>query len=101
MFASQAGRLWQGQVSNEIVGNTNDTDFDDEIIDDPLALKTWDPFGGIAALEGFSYSGKLVFIHYGPTLKLFAETLALGGQSNHSVEEKKEGSRKAQRKINM
>jgi len=62
----------------------------------------WDPFqrGGVSAPEGFTYNGKLSFICFGPTSKFFASTLAMGGQSDCTVEEKKEGSRKAQRKVN-
>ena len=41
------------------------------------------------------------FICFGPTSKFFASILAMGGQSNCTVEGKKEGSRKAQRKLNM
>jgi hypothetical protein len=44
--------------------------------------------------------GKLVFICFGPTSKYFAGTLAMGGQSNQTAEEKKQGSRKEQRKVN-
>jgi hypothetical protein len=37
------------------------------------------------------YTGELVFICFGPTSKYFAGTLAMGGQANRMVEEKKEG----------
>jgi hypothetical protein len=65
--------------------------------------KDWDPFqrGGVIAPEGFTYLGKLSFLCFGPTSKYFAATLAMGEQSNRTVEERKEGSRKAQRKVNM
>ena len=43
--------------------------------------------------------GKLVFICFGPTLKYFAGTLAMGGQSDRTAEEKKQGSRKEQCKV--
>ncbi len=61
-----------------------------------------DPFqrGGVIAPEGFTYFGKLSFLCFGPTSKYFAATLAMGGQSNRTVEERKEGSKKAQRKVN-
>jgi hypothetical protein len=42
---------------------------------------------------------KLVFICFGPTSKYFAGTLAMGGQSDRTAEEKKQGSRKEQRKV--
>jgi len=58
-----------------------------------------DAFGGIIAPEGYVYTGKLAFICFGPTSKYFAGTLAMGGQADRTVEEKKEGSRKAQRKV--
>ncbi len=80
-----------------------DTDFDDvDVQTDPIELDSWDPFGrgGVPAPEGFTYIGKLSFICFGPTSKFFASTLAMGGQSYRTVEEKKDGSRKAQRKIN-
>ena len=67
-----------------------------------IKLDSWDPFGrsGVIAPEGFTYIGKLSFICCGPTSKLFASTLAMKGQSNCTVEEKMEGSREAQRKVN-
>ncbi len=58
-----------------------------------------DPFGGCAAPQGYTYIGKLVFICFGPSSKYFTSTLAMGGQSKHSAEEKKEGSMRAIRKI--
>jgi hypothetical protein len=63
----------------------------------PIELDSWDPFkhGGVIALEGFTYIGKLSFICFGPTSKFFASTLAMGGQLNRTVEKKgmfKEGS---------
>jgi hypothetical protein len=80
-----------------------DTDFDDvDMQTDPIKLDSWDPFGhgGVPSSEGFTYIGKLSFICFCPTSKYFASTLAMGGQSYRTVEEKKDGSRKAQRKIN-
>ena len=68
----------------------------------PNELDIWDPFqcGGVNAPEGFTYIGKLSFICFGPASKFFASILAMGGQWNCTVEGKKEGSRKAQRKLN-
>jgi hypothetical protein len=50
--------------------------------------------------EGFTYFGKLSFLCFGPTSKYFAATLVMGGRSNCTVEERKEGLRKAQHKVN-
>ena len=61
--------------------------------------KRIDAFGGIIAPEGYVYTGKLAFICFGPTSKYFAGTLAMRGQADRTVEEKKEGSRKAQCKV--
>ena len=74
----------------------------DELTRSSIELDSWDPFqrGGGSAPEGFTYIGKLSFICFGPTSKFFASTLAMGGQSNRTVEGKKEGSRKVQRKVN-
>ena len=62
----------------------------------------WDPFqcGGVIAPEGYTYFGKLSILCFGPTLKFFAPTLSMGGQLNRTVEVRKEGSRKVQRKVN-
>ncbi len=49
----------------------------------------WDPFGGVVAPEGFVYIHKLAFLCFGPTLKYFTGTLAMGGMSKCSVEEEK------------
>ena len=68
-------------------------------VDDPVGLDSWNPFKGIAAPEGYSYVGKLSFICFGPASKYFASTLGMGGQSDRTLEEKKDGSRQAYRKI--
>ena len=57
---------------------------------------TCDPFGGVVAPEVFVYIGKLAFLCFGPTSKYFTGTLAMGGLSKCSVEEKKSGSRNMQ-----
>jgi len=67
----------------------------------PNELDSWDSFQcvGVNAPEGFTYIGKLSLICFGPTSKFFASILAMGGPSNRTVEGKKEGLRKAQRKL--
>jgi hypothetical protein len=77
----------------------------DVVADEPtisIELDSWDPFqrGNNAALEGYTYIGKLSFICFGPTSKFFASTLAMGGQSDRTAGGKKVGSRKPQRKVN-
>ena len=59
-----------------------------------------DPFGGVIAPQGYVYMGKLAFICFGPTLKYFTGMLVMGGQVDQMVQEKKDGSRKVQRKVN-
>jgi hypothetical protein len=80
-------------------GLLNETSFDDVVVVDSTALNTWDPFGGIAAPSKYTYIGKLAFICFGSTSSFFASTLAMGGQSERSVEEKKEGLMRAMHKI--
>jgi hypothetical protein len=71
-------------------------DFCDVVVaDEPTIsielLDSWDPFqrgGGSVPAEGYTYIGKLSFICFGPTSKFFASTLAIGGQSDRTVEEK-------------
>jgi hypothetical protein len=82
-------------------GLPNDTTFDDVKVVDSMMLDTWDLFGGIAATTGYTYIGKLAIIFFGPMSKFFAGILAMEGQSGRSVEEKKEGSRKAMHKITI
>ena len=77
-----------------------ETDFEEVVVDDLIELDGWNPFGGIAAPEGYSYISKLSFICFGPSSKFFASTLVMEGKSNRTVEEKKEWSRKAHCKIN-
>ena len=48
------------------------------------------------APNGYVYMDKLAFICFSPTLKYFAGMLAMGGQADQTVEEKKDGSRIAQ-----
>ena len=96
---------------NEVLGSVSKMgmpisreDIDGDVPAEENSIKTteWDPFlrGSVMAPEGFTYLGKLSFLCFGPTSKFFAATLAMGGQSNHTVAERKEGSRKAQRKVN-
>ena len=75
------------------------TDFEDVVVDNPVGLDSWNPFKLIAAPEGYSYIGKLFFICFGPSSKFFASTLAMGGKANCNLEEKKERTKKMQRKI--
>ncbi len=72
------------------------TDIEDMMkVADPAGLDSWDPFKEIDAPEGYSYVSKLSFICFGPTSKYFASTLAMGGQSDRTLEEKKDGSQQA------
>ena len=68
------------------------------LIDIDVAMR--DPFGGVIAPEGYVYIGKLAFICFGPVSKYFAGTLAMGGQSNQSVEEKKSELKQMQCRFN-
>jgi hypothetical protein len=79
-----------------------DTPCDIPLEDNQIETTLWDPFlrGGVIAPEGFTYFGKLSFLCFGPTSKFSASALLMGGQSNCTVEERKEGSRKARRKEN-
>ena len=80
-------------------GEKDDFDVVDDGKKDAFGHKI-DAFGHVIAPEGYCYVGKLVFICFGPTSKYFAGTLAMGGQSDRTAEEKKKGSRKEQRKVN-
>ena len=80
-------------------GEKDDFDMVDEGEKDAFGHQI-DAFGHVIAPEGYCYVGKLVFICFGPTSKYYAGTLAMGGQSDRTAEEKKQGSRKEQRKVN-
>ncbi len=73
--------------------------FPDNLNVDLSETSNWDPFGGVVAPEQFVYMGKLAFLCFGPTLKHFTRTLAMGGMSECSVEVNKSGSRNMQRKV--
>ena len=95
-------RIGAVAVGGDMLAKDDDCDV---VADEPtisIELDSWDPFqrGGNAAPEGYTYIGKISFICFGPTSKFFASTLAMGGQSDRTVEGKKEGSRKSQRKVN-
>jgi hypothetical protein len=98
------GSPWQGDVDVQAGDMPAKDDNDCDVVEQTNSIKldSWDPFqfGGVIAPEGFTYIGKLSFICFGPTSKFFASTLAMRGQSNCTVEEKEEGLRKAQRKVN-
>jgi hypothetical protein len=80
-------------------GEKDDLDMVDDGEKDAFGQQI-DAFGHVIAPEGYCYVGKLVFICFGPTSKYYAGTLAMGGQSDRTAEEKKKGSRKEQRKVN-
>ena len=102
------GSPWQGEAGENIDKEKEhpvDIDVEEDCmdVDDEERVDSdheIDAFGHVIAPEGYCYVGKLVFICFGPTSKYFAGTLAMGGQSDRTAEEKKQGSRKEQRKVN-
>ena len=54
---------------------------------------------GVIAPVGYSYTGKLVFICFGPVSKFYSPILSTGGSTNLSMVERKKGSRASIRKI--
>ena len=86
-------RIGAVAVGGDMLAKDDDCDV---VADEPTIsielLDSWDPFqrGGYAAPEGYTYIGKISFICFGPTSKFFASTLAMGGQSDRTVEEIKE-----------
>ena len=89
--------LIEHSMSEEVVaGSVLEDEYVDINDDEVENNKRIDAFGGVIAPEGYVYTGKLALICFGPTSKYFAGTLAMGGQADRTVEEKKEGSRKAQ-----
>jgi hypothetical protein len=54
---------------------------------------------GMTGPVGYSYTGKLAFICFGPVSKFYSTILSTGGSMNLSIEEKKKGSRSNIRKI--
>ena len=55
--------------------------------------------GGTMTGLGYSYTGKLAFICFGPLSKFYSPILSTGGSMNLSIEERKKGSRSSIRKI--
>jgi hypothetical protein len=89
-----------GATSEEGMPMMRDDRYSIDTSSDVVVVVDLDPFGGIAAPREYIYIGKLAFICFGPASKFFASTLAMGGQSKRSAEEKKEGSMRAIRKLN-
>jgi hypothetical protein len=54
---------------------------------------------GVIAPVGYSYTGKLVFLCFGPVSKFYSPILSTGGSMNLSMEERKKGSRASIHKI--
>ena len=48
---------------------------------------------GVTGPVGYSYTGKLVFLCFGPVSKFYSPILSTGGSMNLSIEERKKGSR--------
>jgi hypothetical protein len=99
---------WQDEAGENIDINAGSPDGIDIEVDDIVDVDggekdafghAIDAFGHVIAPEGYCYMGKLVFICFSPTSKYFAGTLAMGGQSDRTAEEKKQGSRKEQLKV--
>ena len=84
---------------SEVAGPVLEDEYVDINNDEVENNKRIDASGGIIAPKGYVYTGKLVLICFGPTSKYIAGTLAMGGQADRMVEEKKEGLRKAQCKV--
>ena len=57
-------------------------DYDVEVNNVEVDVEKRDAFGNVIAHEGYVYTGKLVFICFGPTSNYFAGTLAMAGQSD-------------------
>ena len=103
------GSPWQGDTGENIDKEKEPlVDIDIDVEEDCIDMedeervdsdREMDAFGHVIAPDGYCYVGKLVFICFGPTSKYFAGTLAMGGQSDRTAEEKKQGSRKEQRKV--
>ena len=55
--------------------------------------------GNAIAPVGYSYTGKLAFICFGPVLKFYSPILSTGGSMNLSVDERKKGSRASIQKM--
>jgi hypothetical protein len=55
--------------------------------------------GGMIAPVGYSYTGKLAFLCFGPLSKFYSPILSTGGSMNLSIVERKKGSRASIRKI--
>jgi hypothetical protein len=88
-----------GATSEEGMPMMHDDRYSIDSSSDDVVVVDFDPFGGIAVPRGYTYIGKLAFICFGPASKYFSSTLAMGGQSKRSAEEKKEGSMRSIRKI--
>ncbi len=104
----EPGSPWQGEAGENIDIETESCPGDIDVEEDCMDVDDEereasnheiDAFGHVIAPEGYWYVGKLVFICFGPTSKYFAGTLAMGGQSDRTTEEKKQGSRKEQRRV--
>ena len=54
---------------------------------------------GMTGPVGYSYTGKLAFLCFGPVSKFYSPILSTGGSMNLSIEERKKGSRANIRKI--
>jgi hypothetical protein len=82
---------------------------DEDEDDDAGGSAVVEDAGGSAVVEiskdddltgvGYSYTGKLAFICFGPVSKFYSPILSTGGSMNLSIEERKKGSRSSIRKI--
>lgn len=64
-------------LSNGDDGNILVEDAHDETVHVP----DWDPFGGVVAHNGYTFTGKIAFIIFGPTSLYFDPILQMGGGS--------------------
>ncbi len=72
-------------------GLSIDTSSDNVVVVDSAAFNTWDPFGGIAAPQGYTYIGKLAFICFSPASTFFASILVRGVSPNIVLRRRRRG----------
>jgi hypothetical protein len=92
-------RLGLSQDDEKRIGSLSGDDEDKDEAGSAVVMGENSDVDGMTGPVGYSYTGKLAFLCFGPVSKFYSPILSTGGSMNLSIVERKKGSRAAIRKL--
>jgi hypothetical protein len=92
-------RLGLSQDDEKRIGSLSGDDEDEDEAGSAVVMVENSDVDGMTGPVGYSYTGKLVFLCFGPVSKFYSPILSTGGSMNLTIVERKKGSRAAIRKL--